>query len=86
MQRKLACCVPVHLGLSSSLKECTRLYLYHEWLGKPAIIITYGTRGGGKAAAQLQQVSMETLQLPTLYVPLHISVSFFLGQCLQVLY
>lgn len=31
-------------------------YLYSEWSGKPAIIISYAHRGGGKAAAQLRQV------------------------------
>lgn len=51
-------------GYPAALKNALD-YLYHEWLGKPAVIITYGTRGGGKAAAQLQQVSMDTWQLPT---------------------
>jgi NAD(P)H-dependent FMN reductase len=31
-------------------------YLYTEWNAKPAIIISYAHRGGGKAAAQLSQV------------------------------
>lgn len=31
-------------------------YLYHEWHGKPATFATYGTRGGGKAAAQFSGV------------------------------
>ncbi|KAJ7228123.1 NADPH-dependent FMN reductase-like protein [Mycena haematopus] len=30
--------------------------LYHEWTGKAALIVSYGGRGGGKAAAQLRQV------------------------------
>ncbi|KAJ7133448.1 flavoprotein-like protein, partial [Mycena epipterygia] len=30
--------------------------LYHEWTGKPALVLSYGNRGGGKAAAQLRQV------------------------------
>lgn len=47
-------------GYPAALKNALD-YLYHEWLGKPAVVITYGTRGGGKAAAQLQQVSMNTL-------------------------
>ncbi|DBA89875.1 TPA: hypothetical protein ACH3X2_004731 [Trebouxia sp. C0005] len=42
-------------GYPAALKNAID-YLYHEWLGKPAVVITYGTRGGGKAAAQLQQV------------------------------
>lgn len=31
-------------------------FLYHEWANKPAGLVTYGTRGGGLAAAQLKQV------------------------------
>lgn len=31
-------------------------HLYSEWSGKPAMIVTYGSRGGGKCAAQLRQV------------------------------
>lgn len=31
-------------------------YLYAEWAAKPAGIVTYGNHGGGKAAAQLEQV------------------------------
>jgi NAD(P)H-dependent FMN reductase len=31
-------------------------FLYHEWVEKPAGLVTYSTRGGGLAAAQLRQV------------------------------
>jgi NAD(P)H-dependent FMN reductase len=31
-------------------------FLYQEWAGKPASIISYGSHGGGKATAQLQEV------------------------------
>jgi NAD(P)H-dependent FMN reductase len=31
-------------------------HLYKEWSGKPAMIVSYGSRGGGKCAAQLRQV------------------------------
>lgn len=31
-------------------------HLYNEWSGKPAMIVTYGGRGGGKCAKQLRQV------------------------------
>ena len=31
-------------------------YLFHEWSGKPAGIVTYGHRGGVKAAAHLRQI------------------------------
>ncbi|KAJ7814054.1 NADPH-dependent FMN reductase-like protein [Mycena leptocephala] len=30
--------------------------LYHEWRGKPAMVLSYGNRGGGKSAGQLRQV------------------------------
>lgn len=33
-------------------------YLFHEWAGKPAMIVSYGGHGGGKAAEQLRQVLM----------------------------
>lgn len=31
-------------------------HLYHEWKGKPVLVITYGGHGGGKCAQQLKQV------------------------------
>lgn len=31
-------------------------YLFHEWTGKPTLVVSYGGHGGGKAAAQLVQV------------------------------
>jgi NAD(P)H-dependent FMN reductase len=31
-------------------------HLYSEWSGKPAMIVTYGGHGGGKASEQLRQV------------------------------
>lgn len=31
-------------------------HLYREWHGKPALVISYGHRGGGRAATHLQQV------------------------------
>lgn len=40
-------------------------FLYHEWGGKPASFLTYGTRGGSQAAAQfatvLQGLKMQAL-------------------------
>jgi NAD(P)H-dependent FMN reductase len=36
--------------------KCAIDHLFHEWVGKPAMIVSYGTRGGGKANAQLRQV------------------------------
>ncbi|KKK26878.1 hypothetical protein ARAM_001223 [Aspergillus rambellii] len=42
-------------GYPASLKNAID-YLYHEWAGKPAMIVSYGGHGGGKAAAQLREV------------------------------
>jgi NAD(P)H-dependent FMN reductase len=42
-------------GYPAALKNALD-HLYHEWIGKPALIVSYGHRGGGKAAAQLRQV------------------------------
>jgi NAD(P)H-dependent FMN reductase len=42
-------------GYPASLKNALD-HLYKEWTGKPAAIVSYGYRGGVKAAAQLHQV------------------------------
>ncbi|EEA19246.1 NADPH-dependent FMN reductase Lot6, putative [Talaromyces marneffei ATCC 18224] len=39
-------------------------YLFNELKGKPAMIISYGGRGGGKAAEQLKQVCHGLRMLP----------------------
>ncbi len=38
--------------LKNAIDHC-----YHEWRGKPLLIVTYGGHGGGKCAAQLKQVA-----------------------------
>jgi NAD(P)H-dependent FMN reductase len=43
-------------GYPASLKNAID-YLYHEWQGKPLMIISYGIGGGTSAAAQLRQVA-----------------------------
>src|SRR5579862_1865340 len=48
-------------GYPASLKNALD-HLYKEWVNKPALIISYGFRGGGLAAAQLRQV-LEALQM-----------------------
>ena len=40
-------------------------YLYHEWKGKPAMIVSYGGHGGGKCNAQLRQVLCGVHMIPT---------------------
>jgi NAD(P)H-dependent FMN reductase len=42
-------------GYPASLKNALD-HLYQEWSGKPAIIVSYGSQGGGRCAAQLRQV------------------------------
>jgi NAD(P)H-dependent FMN reductase len=42
-------------GYPASLKNALD-HLYHEWRGKPAVIVSYGFHGGGRCAAQLRQV------------------------------
>lgn len=36
--------------------KCAIDHLFYEWVGKPAMIVSYGARGGGKANAQLREV------------------------------
>lgn len=43
-------------GYPASLKNAID-YLYHEWRGKPLMIISYGIGGGTSASAQLKQVA-----------------------------
>lgn len=42
-------------GYPASIKNALD-YLFHEWGGKPALVVSYGGHGGGKAAAQLIEV------------------------------
>ncbi|GAC1390901.1 MAG: hypothetical protein NVSMB46_01660 [Candidatus Saccharimonadales bacterium] len=48
-------------GYPSSLKNAID-YLYQEWLHKPAMIVSYGTKGGTSASSQLRQV-LERLKM-----------------------
>ncbi|TQW00978.1 hypothetical protein V2A60_002006 [Cordyceps javanica] len=62
-------------SVPASLKNALD-YLYHEWGGKPAAVVTYGSRGGGRAAAHLQQIltGLKMVVAGTA-VPLSISMS-----------
>ncbi|KIW11113.1 hypothetical protein PV08_10413 [Exophiala spinifera] len=42
-------------GYPASIKNAID-YLFNEWRGKPAMVVSYGGHGGGKAALQLLQV------------------------------
>lgn len=50
-------------GYPASLKNALD-YLFNEWKGKPAMIVSYGGHGGGKAAEQLKQVCQGLRMLP----------------------
>lgn len=42
-------------GIPAELKNAID-YLFHEWRGKPAMIVTYGGHGGGQCSEQLRTV------------------------------
>ncbi|RAL06705.1 flavin-dependent quinone reductase [Aspergillus homomorphus CBS 101889] len=50
-------------GYPASIKNAVD-YLFNEWKGKPAMIVSYGGHGGGKAAVQLQQVLQGLRMVP----------------------
>jgi NAD(P)H-dependent FMN reductase len=55
-------------GYPASLKNALD-HLFKEWNGKPAVIVSYGHHGGGKAAAQLRQVLEGLRMLPASAMP-----------------
>ncbi|MBI1218260.1 MAG: NAD(FAD)-dependent dehydrogenase [Rhodobacteraceae bacterium] len=55
-------------GYPAALKNVLD-HLYREWAGKPAMIVSYGMRGGGKAAAQLREVLDGLHMRPTATMP-----------------
>lgn len=44
-------------GIPAALKNALD-FLYHEWTGKPAMVVSYGGHGGGRAAEALRVVCM----------------------------
>lgn len=42
-------------GMSGATKNAID-YLYHAWIGKPILIVSYGIMGGGNASDQLKTV------------------------------
>ena len=44
-------------------------HLFHEWAGKPAMIVTYGGHGGGRCADQLRQVLVALQMAPVATMP-----------------
>jgi NAD(P)H-dependent FMN reductase len=51
-------------GYPASLKNAID-HLYKEWVGKPAMIVTYGGHSGDKCAAQLRQI-LEAVHMKTI--------------------
>lgn len=45
-------------------------HLYKEWNGKPAIIVSYGGRGGDKCSAQLHEVLLGLHMIPVETMPM----------------
>lgn len=60
-------------GYPAALKNAID-HLYHEWKDKPALMISYANRGGGKAAAQLKQV-LEGIHMQPLCIGIEIKLS-----------
>lgn len=61
-------------SVPASLKNALD-FLYHEWTGKPAAVVSYGSRGGGRAAAHLQQILTGLkMKVTSITVPLAISL------------
>lgn len=59
-------------GYPASLKNAID-YLFNEWVGKPAMIVTYGGRGGGQCAAQLRTV-LEGIRM--VQTPSHVELTY----------
>ncbi|KAI9751649.1 MAG: Protein fmp52, mitochondrial [Chaenotheca gracillima] len=55
-------------GYPASIKNAID-FLFHEWKGKPAMIVSYGGHGGGKAAGQLREVLQGVGMKPTVKMP-----------------
>ncbi len=55
-------------------------HLYREWHDKPALIISYGHRGGGRAADHLQQVLQGLRMKPVALMPAIIFDETMLGE------
>jgi NAD(P)H-dependent FMN reductase len=60
-------------GYPAALKNAID-HLYHEWKEKPALMVSYANRGGGKAAAQLKQV-LEGIPMQPLSAGIEIKLS-----------
>ncbi|KAJ2970376.1 hypothetical protein NQ176_g8216 [Zarea fungicola] len=61
-------------SVPASLKNALD-FLYHEWTGKAAAVVSYGSRGGGRAAVHLQHILTGLkMKVTGITVPLAISL------------
>lgn len=49
-----------NFGISGATKNAID-YLYHAWIGKPILIVSYGKNGGANASEQLNVVPISML-------------------------
>lgn len=69
-------------SIPASLKNALD-FLFHEWKGKPAAIVSYGGKGGGKAADHLRQI-LTGLRMHVVMASAQIAVhSTTLDYCIQ---
>ncbi|KAL1999384.1 hypothetical protein VTN02DRAFT_4593 [Thermoascus thermophilus] len=68
----------VPAGLKNALD-----YLFHEWTGKPAGIVSYGGHGGGKAAGHLRDILLGLRMRPVSTAPALATTRTMLEDCLE---
>ena len=67
-------------SVPASLKNALD-YLYFEWKGKPVAIVSYGGRGGGKAAAHLREILTGLRMRPVRTTPALVTSVSILESC-----
>ena len=60
-------------GYPAALKNAID-HLYHEWSNKPALIVSYANKGGGKAASQLRQI-LQGIHMNTIAIQVEVKLS-----------
>jgi len=69
-------------SVPASLKNALD-FLFHEWRGKPAGIVSYGGHGGGKAAAHLREILQGLRMRPVPTAAALVTTRTTLDECLQ---
>ncbi|UNI17884.1 hypothetical protein JDV02_004196 [Purpureocillium takamizusanense] len=69
-------------SVPASLKNALD-YLFHEWAAKPAAIVSYGGRGGGKSAAHLRDILHGLRMKPVEAAPALTTSGTTLTHCLE---